>query len=62
MHQSRLNAFNRVLRIGADPESRHLLCGENAKKGKAQKREGEKKREGGKNYIYFILKIIVLIF
>ena len=41
MHQSRLNAFNRV---------RHLLCGENAKKGKAQKREGEKKREGGKNY------------
>jgi len=50
MHQSRLNAFKRVLRIGGDPESRHLLCGENAKKGKAQKREGEKKREGGKNY------------
>jgi hypothetical protein len=49
MHQSRLNAFKRVLRIGGDPGSRHLLCGDNAKKGKEQKREGEKKREGGKN-------------
>ncbi len=62
MHQSRLNAFKRVLRIGADPENAVTSYAEITRKKGRHKKGKERKKGKEERIIYFILKIIILIF